>query len=71
MDSTGAATFGDAAASALLAATAYRAAIMWPSEFDTFYTDGAGKFAFGVMFKLAFTQLNIFQRKSRKAFWPR
>ncbi|KAF8669715.1 Glycosyl Hydrolase Family 88 [Rhizoctonia solani] len=42
-------TFGDAAASALLAATAYRAAIMWPNEFGSFYTDGADTIKEAVM----------------------
>ncbi|CCO34775.1 hypothetical protein BN14_08883 [Rhizoctonia solani AG-1 IB] len=40
-NSDGSDTFGDAAASALLAATAYRAANMWPTEFGSFYTDSA------------------------------
>ncbi|KAG8708497.1 hypothetical protein FRC11_006431 [Ceratobasidium sp. 423] len=42
-------TFGDAASSALLAATAYRAANMWPAEFGTFYTDNADKIKETVM----------------------
>jgi hypothetical protein len=43
MDTTGTATFGDAASFTLLAATAYCAAILWPEAFGPTYTDNAGK----------------------------
>lgn len=43
MDNTGSGVFGDASASALLSATAYRAAIHWPADFGDFYVDSAGK----------------------------
>ncbi|CAE6411710.1 unnamed protein product [Rhizoctonia solani] len=56
MDNTGRGdnsdTFGDAAASALLAATAYRAAHRWPADFGKFYTDGANKINESVMSKI-------------------
>ncbi|CAE6428714.1 unnamed protein product [Rhizoctonia solani] len=42
-------TFGDAAASALLAATAYRAVTIWPEDFDSYYTDKAHKIKGAVM----------------------
>ncbi|CAE6397183.1 unnamed protein product [Rhizoctonia solani] len=56
MDNTGSGdnsdTFGDAAASALLAATAYRAAYRWPTDFGKFYTDSADKINDSVMSKI-------------------
>ncbi|CAE6458930.1 unnamed protein product [Rhizoctonia solani] len=56
MDNTGRGdnsdTFGDAAASALLAATAYRAAHRWPADFGKFYTDSADKINESVMSKM-------------------
>ncbi|EUC59869.1 glycoside hydrolase family protein [Rhizoctonia solani AG-3 Rhs1AP] len=45
-------TFGDAAASALLAATAYRAASSWPADFGTSYIDNAEKIKESVMTKI-------------------
>ncbi|GAB1524941.1 glycoside hydrolase family 88 protein [Rhizoctonia solani] len=45
-------TFGDAAGSALVAATAYRAANMWPADFGRNYTDCAEKIKQSVMEKI-------------------
>ncbi|CAE6526098.1 unnamed protein product [Rhizoctonia solani] len=45
-------TFGDAAASALLAATAYRATSMWPADFGLSYVDNADKIKESVLAKI-------------------
>ncbi|KAG9128275.1 hypothetical protein FRC07_001916 [Ceratobasidium sp. 392] len=51
MDKTGDDTFGDAAASALLSATAFRAATLWPKEFSK-YTEDANKIKDSVISKI-------------------
>ncbi|QRV87882.1 glycoside hydrolase family 88 protein [Ceratobasidium sp. AG-Ba] len=51
MERTGDGTFGDAAASSMLAATAFRAATQWPTQF-TQYVDPANKIKDSVMSKI-------------------